>query len=166
MALFVELEAIAMSEARYQGTHLHMHTDFADNDIIGFSTLSESRGIAIGRNVQATVVSHLNSTAVFQRAVQTNGRALVAETASDTAPTLLQQLQPAPEQRPRVAEQLQTLQEEINRQEALDIHMVRKVLFELAQLLPDASRQTLLHWLTKSDTITPAIKIMGRRILG
>ncbi len=155
-----------MSEARYQGTQLHMHTDFADNDIIGFSTLSESRGIAIGRNVQATVVSHLNTTAVFQRATQTNGHALTTETASDTAPALLRQLQPAPEQRPRVAEQLQILQEEINRQEAFDIHTVRKVLFELAQLLPDASRQALLHWLTEGGTISPAVKIMGRRILG
>ncbi|GEM_PF-5617952 len=155
-----------MSEVRYQSSQLYVHTDFADENIIGCSTLSQSRGIAIGRNVQATVVSHLGSAAFFQQTVRSNLPTATTATTSASITALLPQLQPASEQPQRVAELIHSLQGEINRGDAFDAHTVRQVLFDLAQLLPAASRQILLHRLTTMAQVSPAMKIMGRRILG
>ena len=155
-----------MSEARYQGSQLYVHTDFADEKIIGCSTLSQSRGIAIGRNAQATVVSHLGSATFFQHPARPNPPTPIAETVSDSVTALLPQLQPAPEQPERVEELLQSLQREINHGDAFDAHTARQALFDLAQLLPATSRQMLLQRLTTMARVSPAMKIMGRRILG
>ncbi len=154
-----------MSEARYQSSQLYVHTDFADENIIGCSTLSQSQGIAIGRNVQATVVSHLGSTTFLQQTARPNLLTPTAETTSASVTALLPQFQPASEQPQRVQELVHSLQREINRGDTFDAHTVRRVLFDLAQLLPAASRQILLHRLTTMAQVSPAMKIMGRRIL-
>jgi hypothetical protein len=155
-----------MSEARYQGSHLYVHTDFADENIIGCSTLNQSQGIAIGRNVQATVVSHLGSATFFQQTARPTATTPPTATTSASMTALLPQFQPTPEQPERVEELLQSLQGEIDRGDAFDAHAARQVLFDLAQLLPATSRQMLLQRLTTMARVSPAMKIMGRRILG